>query len=843
MSRRKAAVGQKPVALGSGRSKDDNNMLEALKLYENKSYKKSLKILDGILKKNSTHVESLALKGLNLVFTEQKQDAELYVKKAVSRITGTLASPICCHILGIYYRQVKQYANSITWFQASLDNGSTNKQIYRDISSLQSQERDYTNLLVSRKVYWETFMGYRANWTALAIAYDLNSQYSEAVNLLSRFEELAKGKLTETEAYEHNECLMYKNDLMYKAAGDDEQHLKAVLNNLDKIEPDVFDKYGWLERRAAVYMKLGSSKEAAKVYRTLIKRNPDNFNYYKLLEISLDIQSNNRIRKALYEKLETFYPRAEPPKFIPLTFIKDETELEKKLNHYIVSQLKRGVPATFCNVIPLYKQRGEVISSIAEKIVLEYYNTLDDKEFPIQYVWTVYYLAQHYLFLKDFKKAKDYIEKAIEHTPTLVELYILNGRILKHLGLLEEAAWTVEKGRTLDLQDRFINTKSVEYFLGANMIDKAVQLVSLFTKNDNDANGVKDLHLMEASWFIIKQAEAYYRLYVEHSKKLQSLKNEQTSISEEERENKTAELKELEYQTEKCRGLALKRFMAIPKIYKQFDDDKLDFHSYCMRKGTPRAYVEMLQWGDRIFCKPMFVRAMLGAAKIYFSMQDELDLTEQFTSEQTNAAKKANKKARKEALAFNKRKEAEKKQVLAYADDEDVFGETLVAVKSPLEAFYTEFYKPFLNQADDNDKYHLLEFQYQARTGKLALSLGALTKYAKFHGKSSPMVGCMILILLDMTRESAPYEDIAKKVAIKGIETEFKKFPLEKFSDDSFNWLEYLTSNYKVNLRSLLFLYQANISIVPQDKLKELIIESLSNVEPFIQNSILQYEL
>lgn len=499
MLKKRGAQQSKSVA-SIGRSKDDNNMLEALKLYESKNYKKSLKLLDTILKKNGNHVDSLILKGLNLQFCATEAEAEAYITKAISKIDGTIASPIGCHLLGIYYRQVKQYKDAVKWFKASLANGSTNTQIYRDLATLQSQTHDFKGTLESRKAYWENFMGYRANWTSLAVAHDLNGQTQDAINVLSKFEELAAGKLGEAEMYEHSECLMYKNDLLNKKAGSDKEALNVVLDDLEKIEKDIYDKYGWLERKASVLMKLGESKKASQIYRKLIQRNPDNFRYYRLLEVSLGIQTNNKLRKALYEKLAKFYPKSEPPKFIPLTFIKDHDELENKLREYITSQLGRGVPATFSNIKPLYKKKH--ISTLVESIVLAYHESLSATDQPIQYVWTTYFLSLHYLNLKQFQLANEYADKALQHTPTLVELTILKARVLKHLGLLEEAAETIDNGRKLDLQDRFINAKTVKYMLRADRIDDAQQIVSLFTKNDSSVNGVLDLHLLEASFVV-----------------------------------------------------------------------------------------------------------------------------------------------------------------------------------------------------------------------------------------------------------------------------------------------------------------------------------------------------
>ncbi|ODV97241.1 hypothetical protein PACTADRAFT_48986, partial [Pachysolen tannophilus NRRL Y-2460] len=54
MASRRLVPGKPVIA-----SKEDNQFKEALKLYEQKQYKKSTKILDQILKKNSGNLESL----------------------------------------------------------------------------------------------------------------------------------------------------------------------------------------------------------------------------------------------------------------------------------------------------------------------------------------------------------------------------------------------------------------------------------------------------------------------------------------------------------------------------------------------------------------------------------------------------------------------------------------------------------------------------------------------------------------------------------------------------------------------------------------------------------------
>ena len=53
------------------------------------------------------------------------------------------------------------------------------------------------------------------------------------------------------------------------------------------------------------------------------------------------------------------------------------------------------------------------------------------KESPTVLLWTRCYLAQHYDILGNTKLALEYIDKALEHTPTLIEAYMIKARIYK----------------------------------------------------------------------------------------------------------------------------------------------------------------------------------------------------------------------------------------------------------------------------------------------------------------------------------------------------------------------------------------------------------------------------
>ena len=103
-------------------------------------------------------------------------------------------------------------------------------------------------------------------------------------------------------------------------------------------------------------------------------------------------------------------------------------------------------------------------------------------------LWTYYYLAQHYDYLKDSVKAFEYINLAIEHTPTLIELFVTKGRIAKHAGNPVEAYRCLDEAQSLDTADRYINSKCAKYMLRANLIEEAALTCAKFTRVSSVVN-------------------------------------------------------------------------------------------------------------------------------------------------------------------------------------------------------------------------------------------------------------------------------------------------------------------------------------------------------------------
>jgi N-alpha-acetyltransferase 15/16, NatA auxiliary subunit len=87
----------------------------------------------------------------------------------------------------------------------------------------------------------------------------------------------------------------------------------------------------------------------------------------------------------------------------------------------------------------------------------------EQEQDPTVLLWLLYFISYHYMWVRDYKQALVYVNRAIEHTPTLIELYTLKGKIHHKGGDIETAAKLFEEARQLDTADRAINAISALY--------------------------------------------------------------------------------------------------------------------------------------------------------------------------------------------------------------------------------------------------------------------------------------------------------------------------------------------------------------------------------------------
>ncbi|EKJ69489.1 hypothetical protein NXS19_003461 [Fusarium pseudograminearum] len=685
-------------------SKEASLFRSVIRYYEDKQYKRGIKSAELILKKHPKHGDTTAMKALILNAQGKTEEAFALGKEA---LTMDMKSHICWHVYGLLHRANKNFEEAIKAYKFALRLEPDSAQIQRDLAILQIQCRDYPGYIQSRTAMLQARPQARQSWTALAIAHHLSGNPAEAEKVMNTYEETLKTKPSKFDN-EHSEAIMYKNSLIAEQ-GDYER----ALEHLNTAAKQNLDRLAVMEARAEYLHKLGKKEDAAKAYRALIDRNSEHPVYYeKLLEVLEVSEDDAKARKAVYDEYANKSPRCDAARRLPLDFLSGD-DFKQAAEAYLTLMLNKGVPSTFANLKHLYSDsfKKDTLRELAENYLNS--QNADSESKDKGEAAALYYLAQHYNYYlsRDLAKAMEYVDKTIEKDPKSVDYAMTKARIIKHGGDLQEASKAMDRARKLDLKDRYINTKAAKYQLRNDENEKALKTVGLFTRAETVGGPLADLLDMQSMWFLTEDGEAYAR---------------QGNIA-----------------------LALKRFKQIFTIFEVWQEDQFDFHSFSLRKGQIRAYIDMMRWEDHIRDHPFFSRAALDAVEIYLKLADKpsangVNGADGEDAEDSLAKKKAAKKARKEQQRLEKEaaeqqakqdpnkasKEGEVKK-----QDDDPFGFKLAETTDPLDDAM-KYINPLLQFSPKNINAQFAGFEVYMRRKKYVLALRCLTAASALDPKS-----------------------------------------------------------------------------------------------------------
>ncbi|KAL3840920.1 hypothetical protein ACJIZ3_025511 [Penstemon smallii] len=724
--------------------KEANLFKLIVKSYETKQYKKGLKAADAILKKFPDHGETLSMKGLTLNCMDRKSEAYDLVRLGLK---NDLKSHVCWHVYGLLYRSDREYREAIKCYRNALRIDPDNIEILRDLSLLQAQMRDLAGFVETRQQLLTLKPNHRMNWIGFSVAHHLNFNASKAVDILEAYEgTLEDDYPPDNERWEHGEMLLYKITLLEECG-----LVERALQELHKKESKIVDKLAYKEQEVSLLEKLGRFEEGEELYRILLSMNPDNYRYYEGLQKCKGLYSANGQYssdeidqlEALYESLSKQYSRSSAVKRIPLDFLSAEKFCVAAEN-YVRPFLTKGVPSLFSDLSPLYDHPGK--ADILEKLILELEHSIKttggypgrvDKEPPSTLMWILFYLAQHYDRRGQYDVALSKIDEAIKHTPTVIDLYSVKSRILKHAGNLAAAAALADEARCMDLADRYVNSECVKRMLQADQVALAEKTAVLFTKDGEQHN---NLHDMQCMWYELASGESYLR---------------QGDI-----------------------GRALKKFLAVEKHYADITEDQFDFHSYCLRKMTLRTYVAMLKFQDRLHSHSYFRKAAAGAIKCYLKLYDSplkssAEEDEEMSKLPPSQKKKLRQKQRKaEARAKKEAEVKEESNATAVSKsgkrnvkpvDQDPHGEKLLQVEDPLvEA--TKYLKLLQKHSSDSLETHLLSFEVNMRKQRILLALQAVKHLLRLDADSPDTHRCLMKFFHRVGSMPSPATDTEKLI-------------------------------------------------------------------------------
>mmetsp|Transcript_69251 Transcript_69251/g.122518 ORF Transcript_69251/g.122518 Transcript_69251/m.122518 type:complete len:938 (+) Transcript_69251:113-2926(+) len=821
-------------------AKDQAVFRSIVKFYETKQYKKGVKAADSILKKHPEHGETLCMKGLTISYLEKKEEAYDLVRKGLK---NDLKSHVCWHVFGLLYRQDRDYQEAVKCYRQALRLDPENIQILRDLSVLQIHGRDLAGFAETRRKLLQAKPSNRLNWVGYAIAEHLCKSYEFAWTCIDNYENSFKEQDGSVTDYENSELHLYKAAIM-EEAGKFEEALECLKINETKIT----DKIGLWESKGRILMFLGRHEDAAEVYKRLIKINSENQQYAlaymanhekfrsfwpplpappvphqdgqsngvaaeqqvpttmtafpptvhpegmpvygwlppkhalkpnrrviigskqhkkraEIIEpaVSLTDEQQEEVCKFVDELLET-YPRSDSLKRLVFFFITGQ-RFKKRLDEYLRGKLRKGVPSLFRTMRSLYFTPGkpelmqellhQYISCLQEDIswfgppVGEKANPpqVDDEEPPSSLLFTLMVTAEHYDFMGETDKALEYVNQAIKHTPTFVEVYSCKARIYRHAGDVQTSSDVNEEVRQMDLADRFLNCQAVRSLLRIDDTQGGMEKALLFSK-EPDSQEAANLHDMQCMWYESAVGRSYMR--------------------------------------QKKYGKALKQFHETFKHFSDIAEDQFDFHNYCLRKTTLKAYVGMLRMQERLYSHKFYRRAAKDAIRIYLELFDAKargDTT--LNGAEGGAAggeaelsaedkKKLKHKKKREAQKAEAQKTDSKTSSTASGKpkkvDEDPDGEKLLQ-QDPVEQA-NKIVKILVNHCSLEAATHALTYEVLSRQGKVLHCLQALRKLWELSGKDPfhyKLIAPLSHFCFVMDLESASMPEAVKEVVLAEI--------------------------------------------------------------------------
>ncbi|XP_007186852.1 N-alpha-acetyltransferase 16, NatA auxiliary subunit isoform X4 [Balaenoptera acutorostrata] len=443
------------------------------------------------------------------------------------------------------------------------------------------------------------------------------------------------------------------------------------------------------------------------------------------------------------------------------------------MDKFLRVNFSKGCPPLFTTLKSLYYNTEKI--SIIQELVTNYEASLKTCDFfspyengetepPTTLLWVQYFLAQHFDKLGQYSLALDYINAAIASTPTLIELFYMKAKIYKHIGNLREAATWMDEAQSLDTADRFINSKCAKYMLRANMVKEAEEMCSKFTREGTSA--MENLNEMQCMWFQTECISAYQRLG--------------------------------RY------GDALKKCHEVERHFFEITDDQFDFHTYCMRKMTLRAYIDLLRLEDILRRHAFYFKAARSAIEIYLKLYDN-PLTNESKQQEINSEnlsakelkkmlskqRRAQKKAKLEEEKKHVERERQQKNQKKKRDEEEeetsglkeeLIPEKLERIENPLEEAI-KFLIPLKNLVADNIDTHLLAFEIYFRKGKFLLMLQSVKRAFAINRNNPWLHECLIKFSKSVSNHSN-LPDVVSKVLSQEMQKIFVNKDLESFNED-----------------------------------------------------------
>jgi peptide alpha-N-acetyltransferase len=552
------------------------------RLYEIKQYKKANKTADQILRAVPDHGETLAMKGLIVRALDQREEAYDLARRGLRQ---DIRSQVAWHILGLLHRHDREYKEASKAYQQALRLDPNNAQLLRELSPLQAHTRDFEGLLRTREQMLQQRPTLRMNWLGLAVANHLLGRHEEALQVLDAWERISAKYRFGMDSADHTDLSLvceYRLRLL-EEAGLDEAALRYAQACL--VDGKILDRTVLLSAAARLAEQTGDRALARDFFWQLLKRNPDNTDYLEgMLRNDASAEDTVRSLDSISEQLRADGAAGEcisaeaPVLGCALGVLRqldgnssEFQERVKRLMRWFLDEAQ--APSLFRLLEKLYEDPAKM-----RAIDAAFRSLVGENMVGFANESTALFAAEHCMRTTgDPHRALEYLKKF----PDSADCAALCARVWRTVGAYRQAFEAAERARRLDERDRALNSLAAEYALLAGESDRALELVFIFT-HDGETPQIQALYNLQVMWFELAYADAAF--------------------------------------AEGRVDRAMKYFSAVLRHFADFREDEFDFHAYCLRKSTISAYVDLVQWEDRLYDHAYYRRALCGAVRCYLAL-------------------------------------------------------------------------------------------------------------------------------------------------------------------------------------------------------------------------------
>lgn len=306
--------------------------------------------------------------------------------------------------------------------------------------------------------------------------FDLTHEVLDAIFNIHENPDLEEDK--KPKPYELCELHLFRAHL-HEKKGD----VRKAIKYMEKKSKVIVDEVRRAETLARLYLTNKQTIKALEQVHKLLALNQTNKAYfYRVLDCKdIDYNDPANIDKVV-EALQPYqeqYPKSNTPLRIVLRHAPADSPVFKEtLIKYLRPQLIKGVPSVINDLKVFYKEdpaKAAILGTLLDEMSASMEECMclsnDDEEEldPTVQLWLYLFQSQHYMrYAKHggpeyYTKSMEYVNKAIEHTPTVIELYIHKAKLYQQMGNQKEAAKLTEEARNLDLADRYLNAHSSKY--------------------------------------------------------------------------------------------------------------------------------------------------------------------------------------------------------------------------------------------------------------------------------------------------------------------------------------------------------------------------------------------